>query len=104
MQEKGEKQTLTNAAGSSLETNAPVRVGMSDHNLRIAINQRNKGCRNNEMDETFLNHASAPHSWNNNLFWNGELLVNVINATKSLSLGKSAKNKNKIATPQREYL
>lgn len=54
-----EKQTLTNAAGSSLETNAPVRVGMSDHNLRIAINQRNKGCRNNEMDETILNHASA---------------------------------------------
>lgn len=54
-----EKQTLTNAAGSSLETNALVRVGMSDHNLRIAINQRNKGCRNNEMDETILNHASG---------------------------------------------
>lgn len=36
-------QTVTNAGAQSLEINAPMRVGMSDHDLRIAINQCNKG-------------------------------------------------------------
>lgn len=78
-----EKQTLTNTAASSLETNAPVRMGMTDHNLRIAINQRNKGCRNNEMDESVLNHASALIA-ETTIFLGGncEPLLNVIYATK----------------------
>lgn len=84
MQEKVEKQTLTNAAAWSLGTNAPVRMGMSDHNLRIAINQRKKGCRNNEMDEAVLNHASTLLAGTTIFFffWNCEPLVNVINAMK----------------------
>lgn len=32
---------------------------MSDHDLRNAINQRNKGYWNNEIDETIVNHSSV---------------------------------------------
>lgn len=59
MEENVEKHTvITNVGAWSLEINAPISVRMSDHNLRNAINQCNKGYWNNEIDETIVNHSS----------------------------------------------
>lgn len=44
MEEKaGKRMVITNVGAWSPEINAPIRVRMSDHNSRNAINQGNKG-------------------------------------------------------------
>lgn len=51
VEEKVEKHTvITNVGAKSLEINAPISMGMTDHDLRNAINQCNKAYWNNEID------------------------------------------------------
>lgn len=47
-----EKHTLI----TSVEMNAPMSTGVSDHNPKNAVNQFNKGLPNNEIDESIVNH------------------------------------------------
>lgn len=54
-----EKNKVTNVRAKSLEINTPTSVRMSDHNLRNAINQCNKGYSSNEIGETIVNHSSV---------------------------------------------
>lgn len=57
--ESGKTHGNNKCRAKSLEINAPMSTGMSDHNLRNAINQCNKGYWNNEIDETIVNHSSV---------------------------------------------
>lgn len=63
---------------------------MSDHNLRNAINQCNKGYSSNEIGETIVNHSSVlteekcfQSSWNNKPVVN----VNKYYKQKIISIG-----------------